>query len=151
MENASKALFIAASVFISIFILAVGMYLYTNYSEISYNYEKNKADQALIEYNMKFEKYVDKEQLTIQDILTIVNLAKDYNERKSDNEITVYLNSSSGGEQNLLEKGNKWWIDSLKASDELSSNEARYKYKIEPDGIKKYDDGTIKEIYIKEK
>lgn len=134
MENASKALIIAATVLVSVLILAILVYLFMDYSDFSYKNEKNQANQALIQYNTKFTKYEDK-TLTIQDVFSIVNLAKDYNERKSVSEISVKL-----GNNNLL-NSNKDWLKQLETTND--------KYEI--DTISYYDDNTIREIIIKKK
>lgn len=133
MENATKALIIAATVLIAILILSVGVYLFKNYSEIAYKNEENQAKQALVQYNMKFEKYIDK-QLTMQDVLTIANLAKDYNKRKSVNTISVRWKN-----QDVLIQSDAWWIDKLNTNADIL-------YRI--DSLDKYDDGTIKKIII---
>ncbi len=136
MENASKALIIAATVLIAVLILSIGAYLFTYYSQIAYENEQNKINQSLVQYNTKFEKYEDK-QLTIQDVLTITNLAKDYNERKSVDGINVNINGNS-----TLGRDNDWWIKQL---DENSNTIYEIEY------ILKYDNGTIKEIRIAKK
>ncbi len=90
MENATKALIIAATILIAVLILSVGIYIFNNYSELAYKTEENQAKQAIVQYNNKFIKYMDK-TLKMQDVITIVNLAKDYNERKSDMKISVIM------------------------------------------------------------
>lgn len=136
MENASKALIIVATVLIAVLILAIGIYLFRNYSEISYKNEENQSAQALIQYNNKFEKYKEKE-MTIQDVLTIVNLAKDYNERKSEYTITVYLGATNLSNQNIDFK-------------EFLTKYQDNKFEINGN-FEYYSDGTIKEIRISKK
>lgn len=136
MENASKALIIVATVLIAVLILAIGIYLFRNYSEIAYKNEENQSAQALIQYNNKFEKYKEKE-MTIQDVLTIVNLAKDYNERKSEYTITVYLGATNLSNQNIDFK-------------EFLTKYQDNKFEINGN-FEYYSDGTIKEIRISKK
>lgn len=136
MENASKALIIVATVLIAVLILAIGIYLFRNYSEIAYKNEENQSAQALIQYNNKFEKYKEKE-MTIQDVLTIVNLAKDYNERKSEYTITVYLGTTNLSNQNIDFK-------------EFLTKYQDNKFEINGN-FEYYSDGTIKEIRISKK
>lgn len=149
MENATKALLIAAGVLIAVMVISAGIYLFVNYSEVVYQHDKNKAAQAQVQYNNKFEKFVDKE-LTPQDVITIVNLAKDYNNRISDKEIKVILVG-----ENAIKK--------FKENDEImkfinNETEKETKYEIpitdEEKGIKgiiKNSDNVIQEIYIKKK
>lgn len=135
MENATKALVIAATVLIAVLILSVGIYVFNHYMGFAYKNEENRAKQALVQYNTKFEKYIDKE-LTIQDVLTIVNLANDYNKRKSVDEIAVTFNNI-----NAFKIKNGDWINYLE-NDKNS-------YKIKNDQISEYySDGTIKKIEI---
>ena len=136
MENASKALIIAATVLIAVLILSIGIYIFRNYSEIAYKNEENQSAQALIQYNNKFEKYKEKE-MTIQDVLTIVNLAKDYNERKSEYTITVYLGTTNLSNQNI---DFKEFL--TKYQDNKFAINGNFEY---------YSDGTIKEIKISKK
>ena len=136
MENASKALIIVATVLIAVLILAIGIYLFRNYSEIAYKNEENQSAQALIQYNNKFENYKEKE-MTIQDVLTIVNLAKDYNERKSEYTITVYLGATNLSNQNIDFK-------------EFLTKYQDNKFEINGN-FEYYSDGTIKEIRISKK
>ncbi len=136
MENATKALIIVATVLIAVLILAIGIYLFRNYSEIAYKNEENQSAQALIQYNNKFEKYKEKE-MTIQDVLTIVNLAKDYNERKSEYTITVYLGATNLSNQNIDFK-------------EFLTKYQDNKFEINGN-FEYYSDGTIKEIRISKK
>ena len=124
MENATKALIISATVLIAVLIFAVGVYLFIYYSQIAYENEQNQIAQSLVQYNTKFEKYEDK-TLTIQDVLTITNLAKDYNERKSVDGINVVLDEIS-----TLGKTNAWWIGQL-------NDNVNNEYKIEK--IDKYE------------
>lgn len=138
MENATKALIIAATVLIAVLILSVGIYVFNHYMDFAYKNEENRAKQALVQYNTKFEKYINK-TLTIQDVLTITNLARDYNERKSVDGITIIFNN-----KDALKIKNDKWMEYLE-NDEKS-------YKIKNDKITEYySDGTIKKIEIIQK
>lgn len=146
MENATKALLIAATVLIAVLILSVGIYVFNHYMGFAYENEENRAKQALIQYNTKFEKYIDK-SLTMQDVYTIVNLAKDYNERKSEYGISV--NSRKLGNLLAQNKNDEWWVEKLdEYSKKYASNPNSIEY-YEIERIEHYDDGTIKEINIK--
>lgn len=95
MENATKALLIAAGVLIAVMIISAAIYLFVNYSEVVYNHEQNRAAQNQVQYNNKFEKFVDKE-LTAQDVLTIINLKDDYNVGRDEiDKIKIELNNFS--------------------------------------------------------
>lgn len=80
MENASKALIIAATVLISVLIVAIAVYLFATYSQFAYENEQRQIQQEQAQYNAKFEKYEDKD-LNIYDVISIVNLAIDINKK----------------------------------------------------------------------
>lgn len=79
MEDASKALFIAAGILIGILVLSLGVYLFVYMSgetgKISVRIEENQ----LQEFNEQFLKYQNKSDLTIYDIISVANLATEYN------------------------------------------------------------------------
>lgn len=102
MENASNALLMAGGILIGILILSMMVYIFlmfVNYSSVNYE----RLEQAQIDqFNVQFLKYYGertKEDGTLEpilctahDIITIANLAKDYNianetENFSDSEI----------------------------------------------------------------
>lgn len=137
MENATKALIIAGTILIAVLLLSVGVYLFLHYSNFSYNIDEDKKQQRMVEYNTKFEKYEDK-KLTAQDVLTIVNLAKDYNERHDYDIIGVYLLVLKKGmpiEDSILGKTTEW----------IENNNNYYKIS----KIEKYETGTIKKVVLK--
>ena len=77
MENATKALLMAAGVLIGIVILSLGVYLYGtigNYVQMS---QEEMNNQALIKFNTQFYNYtaIENQQYTFQDIITIANIA----------------------------------------------------------------------------
>lgn len=140
MENATKALIITGTVLISVLVLSVGVYLFKNYSEFAYRNEQKQEKQALIQYNTKFEKFIDK-TMNIQDVVTIANLANDYNNRELDNKISVsFLGSDILKNINTNENWAK-----------LLENNKDKNYKIKNDKFEYYEDGTIKKIEIVEK
>ena len=75
MENATKALLMAAGVLIGIVILSLGVYLYGtigNYVQMS---QEEMNNQALIKFNTQFYNYtaIENQKYTFQDIITIAN------------------------------------------------------------------------------
>ena len=68
--------------------------------------ELNRIKQAQVQENMKFEKY-NGEQMTFQDVITLANLAHDYNDRKSDKHIAVICNGENLAEKSRTELSNK--------------------------------------------
>ena len=86
MENASKALLMAAEVLIAMMIVSLGVYVFYTYSQTSREIHDKKAEQQLVEFNAKYTKYVDQTTLTIYDVRTIANYAKKDNENLVDSE-----------------------------------------------------------------
>ncbi len=79
MENASKALIIAAEMLIGIMILSLGVYLYVSFRQTAKENEQANAQQQLIQFNNNYTKYENQKDITIYDILTVVNQAKENN------------------------------------------------------------------------
>ena len=79
MENASKALLMAASVLIGTIILSLAAYLYISFSSSANEMGKQMEEGQLQQFNNRFTSYVDKEDLTIYDVVTVANLARDNN------------------------------------------------------------------------
>lgn len=90
MENASKALLMAAGVLIGMLILSLAVFLFASFSSsMSQVYEKNEENQ-LNQFNTQFTSYQGKKDCTIHDIITVANLA-------TENNIFYELPKISGG------------------------------------------------------
>lgn len=80
MENASKALLMAASVLIGVLLMTLMVYVFYFSSDYSSKIKDNIASKDIYETNVKFEIYNGRDDLNIHDVQTIINLVKDYNE-----------------------------------------------------------------------
>lgn len=78
MENASKALLMAAGVLIGILILALMTTLLLSSRSLSMSYEETKQSEAIQQFNVNFTKYVGHD-LTIHQVVTICNFAENNN------------------------------------------------------------------------
>ncbi len=78
MENAVKAIIIAASTLIALMVLASMVYLFRQGIKLNEHYDSNQISRNLELYNSKFIKY-EKEDNTIADIISVCNLAYDTN------------------------------------------------------------------------
>ncbi len=80
MENAAKALIMAAGVLIGVIIITIAVYLFTNLgntsSEIYSDVEQKKIDK----FNNQFLKYDGLTNCTAHDIVSIANLARNNND-----------------------------------------------------------------------
>lgn len=89
MENATKALLIAGTVLVAIVMISIGVYLYSLYSNQSKEYSEIISTTELQKFNSKFSVYIGRDNIKAQEIVSIVNLAKEYN-----NEVQIYLETT---------------------------------------------------------
>lgn len=99
MENASKALLMAAGVLMGVVILSLAAYLFVTFSSSADDVKSEIANNQLNKFNSQFLAYEQREDLTVYDILTAVNLAENNNkyyqlEPGDTNYITVKVNNS---------------------------------------------------------
>ena len=123
MENASKALLMAAGILISMLIISLAVYLFANFATVSRNTDKKIEENQLLQFNNQFTKYADTEGgITIYDVVTIANLAKEnnqnYNLTKDDaGENSFYIKVDFTNElnyQNLQEKNQEDYNNLIK-------------------------------------
>lgn len=81
MENSSKALIMAASILIGVLILSLMSYLFLFMSDYASKVEENLYAKEIYEFNTQFNEYDEREDLTAQDVTTIVNLVNNYNSK----------------------------------------------------------------------
>lgn len=82
MENASKALLMAGGALIAMLVMSLGIYFYRTLSDATGEIYSRMEQKKIIDFNQKFLKYNNTE-VTIQDIITMINLAKDNNRKYS--------------------------------------------------------------------
>ena len=100
MENATKALLMAAGILIGILILSLVAYLYTSFSQTAAEVNQRNERQQLVQFNTQFTTYLGNENLTIYDVITVTNTAKENNNEYQDvnnyntyYQITVFIGS----------------------------------------------------------
>lgn len=79
MENASKALIMAAGVLIGVILLSLMSYMFISFAMSSAEIHKENAQNQLNEFNSQFTSYMGKEGVTIYDVVTVANLATESN------------------------------------------------------------------------
>lgn len=79
MENASKALLMAAGVLIGLLVISLAVYLFTSFASTSADVHKQNEQQQIEQFNSQFTSYVGKEEITIYDVVTVANLATENN------------------------------------------------------------------------
>ena len=87
MENASRALLMAATVLISVMVISLGTYLFATFGNYSKQINSNLSSKQKQEFNAQFTKYEGGDPCTVYDIVTVINLA-----RNSNNQYEEYQN-----------------------------------------------------------
>lgn len=89
MENASKALMIAAGVFIAIIILSIGVALYNQFNTHAEGYIQQWDSVELNKFNSNFETYIGRKDVTAQEVVTVYNKIKKYEDKGIDISLVV--------------------------------------------------------------
>lgn len=98
MDNVAKALIIAGGMLLTIALFTFMGYLYRKMWASSYEIYSTLDDSEITEFNQQFLNYDGKDNLSIQDVVTISNLARDNNERGTvPITVKVTLKLSTGG------------------------------------------------------
>lgn len=116
MENASKALIMAAGVLLGVMILSLAVYLFVNFGTTSAEINKKNVEQQLVQFNDQYASYLNREDLTIYDIRTVASNAKQnnaYYEGKADYQIIVSI-TGMAGRTNLQAKDDTYFDDIIK-------------------------------------
>ncbi len=83
MENATKALTIAASVLIALMIISVLIYMFSQIKETTDQDEKAKALEKTLAFNAEFESF-NRKNVYGAELMSLINKIYDYNEREVD-------------------------------------------------------------------
>lgn len=106
MENASKALIIAGGVLIVILVLTLFAYINTKMGSGTHNLYLRLEDHDITEFNQKFLNYDENNHLRIQEVVSLINMAKNAN-----------INNNIGAQVSVL-VNNASYLD--KSTDELN-------------------------------
>lgn len=122
MENASKALLMAAEILMGLIILTIGVYLTVNYTKISGTYSSKMETEQIQDFNKNYLKYEGRTDITAQEIISIINFTKEHNKEHDDNpqyKIKVFIdgidstNKSNEDLVNILKQD----LDSINITD----------------------------------
>ena len=80
MENASKALLMAAGVLIGLLVLSLMVYLFASFASTSAEMHQENKKIQIDQFNSQFVTYEGKESVNIYDIVTVANLATENNQ-----------------------------------------------------------------------
>ena len=81
MENASKALLISGGILVAMLVISIGVYLFASYSDVGSSYEQTMEATEIQKFNVNFTKFEGRDDITIHEILTLANFAKQYEEQ----------------------------------------------------------------------
>ncbi len=84
MENASKALIMAGGVLIGILILSLAVYLFIDFGGKAERIHDQITSNQLTQFNAQFNVYETRKDVTIYQIISLVNLAKENNDKYKD-------------------------------------------------------------------
>lgn len=95
MENASKALLIAGGILITMIVVTIGVNLYSVFHEHSENMLARMSEKEISEFNAQFVKY-EEQDLTINEVVTLMNLVRDNNKTKTGEEYRIEIDFNNG-------------------------------------------------------
>ena len=79
MENASKALIIAGEILIGVLILSLASYMIIQFGNFSKNMNEQMSATEIRSFNVNFTNFSGRANISMQEIATIVNFAKQSN------------------------------------------------------------------------
>ena len=79
MENASKALIMAAEILFGTMFIAACVFAYYSWTNFSKGIDQNIEQTNINEFNSQFVVYDGRTDLTAHDVVTILNLIREYN------------------------------------------------------------------------
>ena len=105
MENASKALLMAAEVLVGVLLLSLMASLFFVFNNYQQKTQENIDSKEVYEFNVKFQEY-ENVTLTPQDVLTIINMVKDYNEKYGAETIKIDTSIKAENTEKFLNPNN---------------------------------------------
>lgn len=160
MENASRALLIAASVLLGVMILSVATALFSSFSSSGREIVEKMDERQLSEWNNNYLKYVNTNEITAHDIITVINHAQENNKKYFEgnmpngyDENTYYVQVDIGTNKNVEkwneQRKNNFLKNNLLVTDENSEYYNYTKYFSCEDTDYKISQVTKRVIYIK--
>ena len=142
MENASKALIMAAEILVGVMIISVGVYLFNTYAGFSADTNKEIEDAQITAFNQQFQKFYGtttnsdgKEEpieCTIHDITSLANLAKKNNaeyeltEQSGYSNNTYYVQIDVDNHKNIEKYTNDELVNLIKNNDLVNRKNTKY-------------------------
>lgn len=95
MENAAKALLIAAGVLIGVLIMSLFAYEMLYVSNNAREYQTEMQTTQIAEFNSQFEIYANKETITAQEVITLYSYIQEWNIDNISTPITLSRNTTN--------------------------------------------------------
>ena len=95
MENASKALLMAAGILTGVLFLSLIVFLFSTYRETADNVYHQMRDEEVAQFNSFFVAYEGNEHLTYYDVWNIINKAREQSIKYEGHVIDVYYKSTN--------------------------------------------------------
>jgi hypothetical protein len=92
MENASKALLMAAGMLVALMILSLAVYLFVEFGSTSAEYYEQIKEQDIVKFNKDYTVFEGRTNITIYEIVSLALQTQEYNTNNSTN-IKVYVES----------------------------------------------------------
>ena len=90
MENASKALIFVGEILIGVLILSLASYIIIQFGSFSKNINEQMSAAEIRSFNVKFTSFSERANISMQEIATISNFAKQSNNRYNANPGDAY-------------------------------------------------------------
>lgn len=143
MENASRALLIAAGVIVGVLVLSVGVALFSIFGDSSKNIIDKLEQSKITEYNNNFYKYYGNNIIiTAHDIVTITNFARKANIDGQVQDFAGYSQSSDYIQIDVKNK-NEAEIKNFEKKEDDTANKNYYSDFIKNNTFKKNNSGII--------
>lgn len=103
MENASKALLIAGGVLLALLIISAGVSIYMILNNNAKTYSAEMETSKIQQINIVFEKYKEREDIKIQEIISLVNYVEE-KQNEIPSKIYIKVNKDDWTSLNETEK-----------------------------------------------
>ena len=156
MENASKALLIMGGALIGVIVLSIGVMLATSLIDASRTFSDREEAKDLRDFNIRFETYVGREDITAQEIVSVIGVAKQLGD--CTNEYVQVILIIDGKKEDVSNKDSTWKMDFLTKypltysrvkDDDGKYSKTEFNYKESLKLLKSKLTNNVKEIIIK--
>ena len=132
MENATRALTMAASILIAMMVIGIGTYIFNTFSTFSKEEQEKLYEYTITEFNVEFTKYETMKDIGIHDIISLANYAKNYNDSNqiTDKSDPIYIDVNIRQQMSNIETISTTEKNNL-IEDAIDHN---YKYELETIG-----------------